>query len=138
MRKRNTCSCGKRTQLGRLICSACRAADFRKRYPMKYSYVTLRDNSKRRGIDFSLSFDEFAQFAVVTDYFYKKGKTKRSYSIDRINPEFGYHIDNIQPLPLVANQKKSRLDSYYDYNCRKMVFSMRGIVDTSNNSICPF
>ncbi|MGL4567323.1 MAG: hypothetical protein ACRCU6_02200 [Fusobacteriaceae bacterium] len=83
----------------------------RKRYtkeidPAQYYYWNLKSNAKRRKKDFNLTLEEFRIFCNKTGYLDKRGKTKNSYSIDRINPKKGYSLDNIQMLKLGENVSK--------------------------------
>lgn len=88
---------------------------------MRAAYQALKDNAKRRGKDFNLSFDEFKLFCRRTHYLTKKGKTKESYSIDRIKNHLGYTPGNIQVLTLSRNTiKKIYVD--YDYESKLMIY----------------
>ena len=73
---------------------------------MKAAYCNLKANAKRRGKEFSLTFEQFRDFAIKTDYHQKKGVEKESFHIDRIDEEKGYSIDNIQVLTNSQNVKK--------------------------------
>lgn len=74
--------------------------------PYKYAYQTLKDNAKRRGKEFDLTFEEFKSFCHNVDYIQNKGKTSRSLTIDRIDERLGYTKENIQALPLSDNIRK--------------------------------
>lgn len=80
--------------------------NWRKNNPEKYCFQTLRNNSKRRGKDFDLTFEQFLQFAAKTNYILGKGRTRESFHIDRIDESKGYTIDNIQVLTNAENVKK--------------------------------
>lgn len=98
-------------------CHKCNKRQYRERNPIRSSYTNLKCNSKRRGIEFSLTFEEFEQFCQQTEYIKGVGKKKDSYSIDRIDPTKGYTIDNIQVLTLSENSKKAKL-FMYDYQTK--------------------
>ena len=87
-------------------CSKCLKREYRKRNPMKAAFQNLRMNATRRGKDFSLTFNQFKEFAIQTDYIAGKGRTVNSFHIDRINEDEGYHFDNIQVLTNSENVKK--------------------------------
>lgn len=72
----------------------------------RYTYNVLKNNAKRRGKDFQLTFDEFCQFLQKTEYLVGRGRTKESLHIDRIDETKGYSIDNIQVLTNSENVKK--------------------------------
>ncbi|MDX1628418.1 MAG: hypothetical protein R3345_06945 [Fulvivirga sp.] len=78
---------------------------YRKHHPLKAAYQALRDNAKRRGKEFQLTLDEFKRFAKKAEY-EKRGKTRESYHIDRIDESKGYTLDNIQLIPNYINVKK--------------------------------
>jgi hypothetical protein len=73
---------------------------------MLYAYDALKHNAKRRGKPFDLTFEQFKKFCVKTNYMQGKGRTKDSYSIDRIKEHLGYIEGNIQVLPVGKNKKK--------------------------------
>lgn len=73
---------------------------------MRYAYQTLKDNAKRRGKVFTISFDYFKRFAIRVDYMAKKGITATSYHVDRIVEELGYVEGNLQLLENRENVKK--------------------------------
>jgi hypothetical protein len=83
-----------------------RVQRWRKANPLRYAYQNLKGNAKRRGKVFDLTFDEFKQFAVKTEYIGKKGRTAESYHVDRIDPARGYTINNIQVLTNSENMRK--------------------------------
>jgi len=81
-------------------------AKWRKKYPLKAAYQTLKYNAKRRGKEFDLTFEQFKEFAIKTKYEKKRGVYADSYHIDRIDETKGYTIDNIQVLTNVQNLRK--------------------------------
>lgn len=94
---------------------------------MRAAYNNLKCNARRRGKDFDLSFEEFSKFALMCDYLKGKGRKSTSYSIDRIDNEKGYTLDNIQVTTLGENSRKGTmtLDAFYDHYERKVVAWVR-------------
>ena len=97
------------------LCSKHYTRERRRKNPVRASFQALKDNAKRRGKEFSLTFKEFEKFAVETSYIYSKGRKIDSLHIDRIDESKGYHIENIQVLTNGDNvrkyhQHKKRLD----------------------------
>lgn len=88
------------------ICPTCATKRYRQRYPMMYAYLTLRSNAKRRHKVFTISFEYFKQFCYETNYMWGKGRTKNSFSVDRIKEELGYIEGNLQVLRVGKNKKK--------------------------------
>lgn len=105
-------------------CSKCQ----RLKNPEKYAYQTLKDNAKRRGKEFTLTFEQFSEFAVKTSYIARKGRKKDSLHIDRIYENNGYTKENIQTLTNSENVRKY-LKYYWDEYNRKMIFKFNTIKD---------
>lgn len=82
---------------------------------MRYAFITLRNNCKRRGIEFELSFEQFETFAQATRYIAGKGRSKDSYTIDRIDNTKGYVIGNIRVISKSENSKKGTKRLIYDW-----------------------
>jgi hypothetical protein len=103
-----TPGCRNKRALHRSVCHKCASRKYRENNPMRASYQHLKDNAKRRGIYFDLTFEEFVQFCYETDYIAKVGKAKLCYSVDRVKegPLPGYTASNIQVLTLSDNTKK--------------------------------
>lgn len=99
--------------------------------PMKAAYQTLKYNSKRRNIEFGLTFEEFEEFAIKEDYIGKKGRLGTSYTIDRIDERLGYTKDNIQILTRSQNSLKrwKKLSGYFDEIEGKMVYFVASLED---------
>ena len=74
--------------------------------PEGFHYSRLKQRAKRREKTFDLTLDEFKKFCKETGYIDKKGKSKHSASLDRIDPEKGYSYNNIQLLTVSQNSKK--------------------------------
>jgi hypothetical protein len=106
---------------------------FRTENPIKNAFNNLRQNAKRRGKQFDLTFEQFEAFCVKTEYMLGKGKTKDSFHIDRKEEHLGYTIGNIQVLTNTQNVKKSL---EYRYNL-KMEFTTK-IVKQNPVSDVPF
>lgn len=102
------------------FCSTHDKANWRAKFPMKAAFQTLRQNCRRRGIFFDLNFGQFAVFCYETDYMRGKGRTARSYSIDRIieGKLPGYTMTNIRKITVRANilkEHRRRKSLIYDY-----------------------
>jgi hypothetical protein len=91
----------------------------RSKDPLRYSYLNLKHNAKRRGKAFELSFEDFKAFCRETNYLAGKGKTITSYSIDRIDNDKGYVLGNIRILSVSDNAKKGTKKLEYDYRTKQ-------------------
>ena len=90
-----------------------------------YCYSTLKANAKRRGKEFTISFSEFKEFCYKTDYLRGKGKRQDSYSIDRIDNDRGYTLENIRVLSIAENSRKGAKVLQYDWETKFATVSQR-------------
>lgn len=95
-------------------CYVCHQRQYKNRHPMRYAYNVLKQNAKRRGKPFNLSWIEFLTFAFATHYINRKGKSSDSWSIDRINNQEGYTVGNIRLVTVAVNSSKGASDDF-DY-----------------------
>jgi hypothetical protein len=103
---------------GRKYCSTCRSKKSRTEHPELYCFVNLRNNAKRRGIEFKITFDQFKQFAYETKYLAGKGRQRDSLTIDRIDNSIGYVPGNLQAMTKSDNSRKGNRSLIYDYQTR--------------------
>lgn len=91
-------------------CSTCSKRRWRKEHPMEASFQTLKYNSTRRDVYFGLTFEEFKEYCYETDYMAGKGRTRLSYTVDRVKEgkRPGYIKSNIQCLPKGINSQKEQ------------------------------
>lgn len=90
----------------RKLCNTCKSEEFFLRYPAKRAFHNLKNNAKRRGKEFNLSYDWFLKFVTDTNYIEKKGREPHSLSIDRIDNSKGYTEDNLQVITFSENASK--------------------------------
>lgn len=77
--------------------------------PALFDFRHLRKSARRRGLEFTLTLEQFREFCRATgfDAPRKPGpRTGDSLSIDRIDPSRGYVPGNIQVLTLAENAAK--------------------------------
>jgi len=72
-------------------CYTCISREQTLKNPMGRAYRNLKSNAKRRGKSFTLTYEQFAYFAIKTDYLNKRGITSEGYHIDRKLNCYGYH-----------------------------------------------
>lgn len=85
---------------------------------MRAAFLNLRGNAKRRGKVFDLTFDQFKSFAIEVDLLHKRGRTSKSYTVDRIDNEKGYTVGNLQMLTYGENSRKGMRKIAYDYETK--------------------
>ena len=78
--------------------------DWRQRKPYKSVFNDRRAAAARRGIDWSLDFEECKQFWQQPCYYCGDSTT---LNLDRIDNTQGYHVDNVRPCCAVCNKMKS-------------------------------
>lgn len=117
-----TAHCAKDKVPGKNYCHACSKRRWRMKNAMKAAWGALRDNATRRQIFFDLTFDQFAAFCYGTEYMARRGKTKYSYSVDRMDETKGYTVGNLQILTLSQNSQKEilrrKMYLMYDWQTR--------------------
>lgn len=106
--KCKTKGCNNKAIKYRKICYTCKTQMFRKNNPLKYLFYNLRSNAKRRGKNFTLTYQEFEKFALESGYCDHHGREANCLSVDRINPLLGYHKDNIRAITVSDNVKLER------------------------------
>jgi hypothetical protein len=115
-------------------CGTCSSQRSRANNPVRYAYTALKNNSRRRGVFFDLTLEEFTNFCFETDYLAGKGRTKKSFSIDRIKEDVGYTATNICVLTVSDNSKKrwARLEYDYQTNSAHVVKQLQEVVDEND------
>ncbi len=88
------------------LCGSCYTRQWRINNPYEYAYQTLKDNAKRRGKHFDLSFAFFKKWAIRYKYMRGKGRASESLTIDRDDETKGYTADNIKPMKNGDNVRK--------------------------------
>jgi hypothetical protein len=120
-------------------CHSCITARHRALHPCRAAYDNLKSNAKRRGHGFDLTYQEFENFAIATDYIANKGRTVNSYSIDRIDNTKGYSVDNIGVLTVSENSKKHTKKVCFDIENRAYYVAEIGFnTSISEDDIAPF
>ena len=90
----------------RRICYRCKARKYKARHPIKHLFNIKKQRAKERGHKWDLTCQEFEEFVLRTGYMDRRGRGRNGMSIDRIDPDKGYTIDNIQTLTVSENSKK--------------------------------
>ena len=133
--------CSKRFAEKGKTCLACLKATWRSKYPELSAYHNLKTNAKRRGKEFGLTFGQFVEFCHKTDYIGGKGKTAQSLTIDRIDNEKGYTLDNIRTLTNAENAQKHTKKVVFDWEGKILFnqpFRVVTMVQSNNYDDVPF
>lgn len=116
-KNKNKCitdKCKRSREGNNATCRSCRYKKEKDNDLVAWSYRTLKANAKRRGKDFTLTLDQFREFCFETELMTNRGRKSLSFTVDRIENNKGYHIDNIQVLTLKDNLRKEKI-LQYDY-----------------------
>ncbi len=91
---------------GRHECHKCAMRAWRAANPFQAAFATLRDHARGRGIPFTISFNEFREFAERSDYIILKSNKADGLTVDRKDNLLGYVPGNIQPMTRSENSVK--------------------------------
>jgi hypothetical protein len=127
--KCHTAYCRNQIQVGK-HCSTCRCKKWRQNNPVKYAYLNLKHNAKKREVLFTISFEEFKDWCVKVKHIGFAGRSAESLTIDRRHNDIGYHIDNIQVMRKDDNIKKY---FYYDWREKQVRFEVGELVVKSED-----
>lgn len=118
--------CMKPSAKNKSYCHCCISKRYRANNPEMYAYSNLKQNAKKRGKEFDLSFEDFTIFLKKNpNYMRKKGTSIKALQIDRIAVNKGYTLDNIQAITLAENVwKQHNIDYQMD--------------DPMKENYCPF
>jgi hypothetical protein len=115
MPKKRKCAtkfCRKGAAPSRSFCHSCIIKARKEKDPIFYHYGVFRRNARRRGKEFSLSFEEYKEF-VTKHKVFVEGVKNSNMTIDRIDQDLGYFIGNIQVLTVSENSRKRYCDYFY-------------------------
>lgn len=97
------------------LCGSCYSRRSRAADPVRYAFNNLKNRAKQRNKEFSLTLDQFRQWCHKYNYIQGKGKHADGYTVDRIDNDKGYHIDNIQPMKNRDNASKGTKRLVYNW-----------------------
>ena len=98
--------CSRLARSNARVCETCNSRKQRIRDWRGYIYRQVCDSAAKRGIDCSLTLEEFLDFDARTGYCAKRGQAAGCLSIDRIDPDQGYHADNIRAIDWELNSAR--------------------------------
>lgn len=104
-----TPNCRSKAITGRRRCAKCRSRLYAKKHPHRYHFNLQKQNAKRRGHEFNLTFD---QWKAVWDQHPEKWEDKLKpgmceWQMDRIDRRLGYEVGNVQILHKTRHVEKT-------------------------------
>ena len=99
--------CRRSTHQATDMCSMHKMRVWRAKNPERAAWQHLRSSAKKRGIAFTLTFEEFVAFCKATGYVESKG----GLHVDRVDCLRGYEAGNIRALPCYENLRKAYAES---------------------------
>lgn len=105
-RKCKTRFCRGKPQTGRRRCEKCRKREWRKKNPILDRWYNLLSQARRRGIACTVTLEQFTAFCERTGYHLHSGRKSGKLSVDRIDNNGIYEIDNIQAITMLDNRLK--------------------------------
>lgn len=97
------------------VCYKCERKRTIEANPYRYWWQVNKDNAKRRGKFWKISFKYWVQFCDETGYLAIKGRGKYDASLDCKINELGYIDGNLQPLTVSDNASKGVKRMVYNY-----------------------
>ena len=90
----------------RVVCNTHKQKLWRTRNPTRAAFRQIKDRAARKGLEFSLSFEDFEEFVKGTGYMVQKGVKPGCLHVDRIDNRVGYVLGNLQILTASENCRK--------------------------------
>ena len=75
----------------------------RRRDQPSYVLNMLRHSARKRNLPFTLTLAEFKEFCAKTGYLERRGNKPDSLTVDRIDNNRGYTLDNIRAITHAEN-----------------------------------
>lgn len=103
------------------LCSSCYKRKWREENRLRDSYHNHVSNCIKRKIPNYLTFEDYSELAIKTDYINKKGRMATSYTLDRLdnNRKVGYRKGNIAVRSKSENSSKGTKKLFiYDYRTK--------------------
>lgn len=98
--------CRNERSKARKVCETCKHREFVKKNPHIMVWHWIKKSAKRRNIFFNLDKLLFKEFLIKNNYVSLSGRGGKSLTVDRIKPELGYILENLQVITRSENTKK--------------------------------
>lgn len=107
--------CRNESAIGRKVCNTCKSRDYINRNRLLMVWHWIKKSAKKRNIFFNLDKTEFKLFLLKHSYIEYSGRGKNNFTIDRIKPELGYTINNLQVITKSNNSKKYHAEEKHPF-----------------------
>lgn len=96
------------------------------RYPEYILYHWLKQNARKRGVEFSITLEYFKRWCAEEGFIDKKNSAdKRYWSVDRKENSKGYVEGNLQAMPTTENAQKAWDEDYETHPAQKTWFQKK-------------
>lgn len=95
--------CNRTAVPGRSECSTCKDRKWRSKHPEHHLWNNLKKSARRRGIQFTITLEEFKRFCAENDLVARVGRNPEDLTVDRRKAELGYSYDNLRALTNAEN-----------------------------------
>ncbi len=92
----------------RTKCTKCRTREWREKNPVRAAYINWRNNARRRGKHFAVTFEYFVQWCNETNYIALKGVDANSMTIDCTDDYVGYIDGGFTMKTKAQNSKEGK------------------------------
>lgn len=109
MKSKSLCEtkyCRNKHAPGRRNCYKCKSRKYIENNPIKITFYWIRQSAKKRSIQFDLTMESWIKFIKDSGYIEGRGREKNSLTVDRIDGNKGYTLDNIRVITKSENSSK--------------------------------
>jgi hypothetical protein len=93
-------------------CNTCRSRDYAARNPLRIVWLNIKKSAKRRGKEFSLTYERVVELATEAGYVLGNNRHANGLSFDRIKTGIGYTDSNMRVLTLSENSAREYRDEW--------------------------
>lgn len=136
MRDCKTPYCGNKAAKHRTVCHKCKSQKFKESKPFRYFYNLHKQKAKQRCVPWKLSFQQYKKVWLESGKWDEKLAGVGDWSMDRIDINRGYEIENVRIIPISLNVKVWHDTQRWrvDFRWRKMWSERNG----KSIEDCPF
>jgi len=97
--------CTRPAPVGKHVCRTCQDRKWRAKHPEHHVWNNLRKSARRRGIECTVTLEEFKKFCADTGLISRIGRQPEDLTVDRRDPSLGYTYNNLRTLTNLENAR---------------------------------